>query len=55
MTEFLFKKGIVHQTSYPYTPQQNGAVERKHRHLLSVARSLLFQGGLPLHFGLNVF
>ncbi|GKB93161.1 ribonuclease H-like domain-containing protein [Tanacetum coccineum] len=35
---------IVHQTSYAYTPQQNGIAKRKHRHLLNVARSLLFQG-----------
>ncbi|KAJ0808240.1 putative RNA-directed DNA polymerase [Helianthus annuus] len=50
MVNFCSGKGIIHQTSCSYTPQQNGIVERKHRHLLNVARALMFQGGLPLRF-----
>nr|XP_016483773.1 PREDICTED: uncharacterized protein LOC107804403 [Nicotiana tabacum] len=47
---FFASQGILHQTSIPYTPQQNGVVERKHKHLLEVSRALLFQSKLPLKF-----
>lgn len=40
--KFFADKGIIHQKSWMYTPQQNGVIKRKHRHLLEVARSLLF-------------
>ncbi|KAL0434830.1 UNVERIFIED_CONTAM: putative mitochondrial protein [Sesamum radiatum] len=42
--------GIIHQKSCTYTPQQNGVVERKHRHLLQVARAIMFEFGLPRIF-----
>ncbi|CAN7030331.1 unnamed protein product, partial [Brassica rapa subsp. trilocularis] len=42
----LAQHGILHQTSCPYTPQQNGVAERKNRHLMEVARSMMFQSNV---------
>lgn len=50
MKKYFFEHGIAFQTSCTGTPQQNGRVERKHRHILNVARALRFQGNLPIDF-----
>ena len=47
LRSFMSEKGILHQTSCTYTPQQNGIAERKNRHLLEVARALLFTMHVP--------
>ena len=50
MLEFFNVDGIIHQHSYVYTPQKNSIVERKHQHLLSIARALQIQSHLPIQF-----
>lgn len=47
---FLKKHGIVHQTSCPYTPQQNGLSERYNRTIAERARCMLFDTGVSRSF-----
>ena len=50
LSPYLASNGIIHQTSCVDTPQQNGVVERKNRHLLDIATSMLFSMNVPQNF-----
>ncbi|GKA61310.1 retrovirus-related pol polyprotein from transposon TNT 1-94 [Tanacetum coccineum] len=43
-------KGVLHQRSMAYTPQQNGVVERKHRHLLDTVKAIRLHANLSIKF-----
>ena len=46
--ELCDKSGIKKQLNAPYTPQQNGVVERKNRTIMGLVRSMLNEKELPL-------
>jgi transposase InsO family protein len=48
--EFLEEEGIKHEFSAPYTPQQNGVVERKNMMLIDMARTMLGEYKTPEQF-----
>ena len=50
LREFLLKKGIVHQSSYINTTQQNGITEKKNRRLLEVTRAFVLSSHVPKNF-----
>ena len=45
--DFCSQHGIIHQTTAPYSPQQNGVVERKNKTLKEMMNALLLSSGLP--------
>nr|GFB13399.1 putative ribonuclease H-like domain-containing protein [Tanacetum cinerariifolium] len=50
MKLFFQSKGIVHQTTCPHTPKQNGVAERKNRLLLEMTRALIIESHVPKSF-----
>lgn len=49
--KFCNEAGIEHQLTAPYTPRQNGVVERKHRMAIEMTRCLLHVKGLQRNLG----
>lgn len=53
MSIFFAAFGILHETTCPHTPEQNGVAERKHGHIVETAIALLQQAQLPIQFWLE--
>jgi hypothetical protein len=49
-TTFCTEQGIKHFTTTPYTPQQNGVVERRNQSVVEMARCLLKGRSVPPRF-----
>lgn len=49
-SQWLVTKGITHQVTAPYTPQQNGVSERGNGITVERARCLLTTAGMPAKF-----
>ena len=54
LATFLQQKGIIHQTTAPMTPQQNGKSEVFNRIIVDKVRTMLLESGLyQKHYGLK--
>ena len=40
--KYCSDRGIIHQTSVPYNPQQNGLAERMNRTIVEMSRSMMY-------------
>jgi transposase InsO family protein len=49
-SKYCVNKGILHQYSNPYTPEQNGVSERLNRKLMESAKSMIFHANMPINF-----
>jgi len=50
LKDFYAARGIMHETTAPYTPEQNGKAERLNRTLMDRVRAMLQGANLMIRF-----
>ena len=55
LNSFFQSLGIAHRLACPHTHQQNGSVERKHRHIVEAGLTLLAHASVPFRFWSDAF
>ena len=55
LSSHFLSTGIMHQVSCPYTPEQTGMVERRHRIIRELRMTMLFHSGAPLFLWVEAF
>jgi histone deacetylase 1/2 len=55
LNTFFHKLGIIHRVACPHTHQQNGAAERKHRHIVETSLTLLAHASMPFRYWSDAF
>lgn len=48
--DFWKSEGILHEVIAPYTPQKNGATERRNMTMLNMVRGMLKEKKMPRYF-----
>ena len=51
----FLNNGTHHRMSCPYTPQQNGRAERKHRHITETGLAMMFHSNVPATLWTHAF
>lgn len=55
LSSIFSSSGITHRQSCPYTHEQNGSAERKHRHIVETGLTLLANASVPLSYWFDAF
>lgn len=54
-TSYLKDNGIGHRVTCPHTSEQNGIIERKHRHIVELGLTLIAHSSMPLVYWDDAF